>query len=67
MQNVGVPAFNMGDLIRPTADRVIGILSGLINFTRFREEKLNAFNECLQQTVFFILLFIYLILVGTIE
>lgn len=51
MGHVGVPGFNMGDLIRPTSDRVTGILSGLINFTRFRNEKLTAYEECLEKSV----------------
>lgn len=50
MVHVGVPNFGMGDLIRPTGERVIAVLSGLINFTKFREEKLPAYEECLVQS-----------------
>lgn len=45
MEDVMVPEFSLNDLIRPEPGRTRMILSALINFARFREEKLVLFGE----------------------
>ncbi len=51
MHHIAMDTFSLSDLIRPEPLRVIAILSGLINFTKFREERLAQFEECTVQSV----------------
>ncbi|KAJ1336953.1 hypothetical protein BSLG_006713 [Batrachochytrium salamandrivorans] len=43
---LGYPAFSLGDVLNPKRDRVQAILSGVINFCKFREERMEVFQEC---------------------
>ncbi|EGF76767.1 hypothetical protein BATDEDRAFT_21005 [Batrachochytrium dendrobatidis JAM81] len=43
---LGYPAFSLGDVLNPKRDRVQAILSGFINFCKFREERMEVFQEC---------------------
>ena len=51
MQHAWFPSFSLSDLIRPEPKRVFVILSCLINFTKFREERLGLYEECTVQSV----------------
>ncbi|KAG6577929.1 kinetochore protein nuf2 [Phytophthora cinnamomi] len=46
----GVDDFGLRDVLRPTPKRVRRQLSALINFAKFREERLAAFAEVTRQT-----------------
>ncbi|KAL4095087.1 hypothetical protein PRIC1_008465 [Phytophthora ramorum] len=46
----GVDDFGLRDVLHPTPKRVRRQLSALINFTKFREERLAAFSEITSQT-----------------
>ncbi|KAJ3415273.1 kinetochore-associated Ndc80 complex subunit nuf2 [Chytridiales sp. JEL 0842] len=43
---VGVDDFSIRDVIRPEPGRTRKILSGIINFAKFREERLAVFEQC---------------------
>lgn len=45
MSIAGVRNFSMSDLNAPTQQRVVHILSGLINFAKFREMRMQQFQE----------------------
>lgn len=51
MSVVGVTDFNLKDLIKPEPDRVALILSGLVNFGKFREMQLVNFDQLTEKTV----------------
>ncbi|KAL2912180.1 kinetochore-associated Ndc80 complex subunit nuf2 [Polyrhizophydium stewartii] len=46
VSQLGVSDFSLGDILNPRKDRVIYILSGFINFCKFREERMQIFQEC---------------------
>ncbi|KAJ3111653.1 kinetochore-associated Ndc80 complex subunit nuf2 [Phlyctochytrium bullatum] len=48
---VGIPDFNVRDVIKPEAARLRRILSAIINFAKFREERLSVFEHCTQKSV----------------
>ena len=41
MQVVGISDFNLGDIIRPESQRLRMILSGIINYMKFREDQIK--------------------------
>ena len=41
MQVVGISDFNLGDIIRPEPQRLRMILSGIINYMKFREDQIK--------------------------
>jgi len=43
---VGILDFNFNEFINPDRKRLVYILSGLINFSKFRQEKLQLFASC---------------------
>ncbi|KAK4652162.1 kinetochore-associated Ndc80 complex subunit nuf2 [Podospora pseudocomata] len=45
MEQCGVHDFNFGDLYKPTHDRLVKLLSYVINFVRFRESQTNVIDE----------------------
>jgi kinetochore protein Nuf2 len=45
MENVGIDDFSLKDVIKPEPMRIKMILSGLINFAKFREEQLSLFES----------------------
>jgi kinetochore protein Nuf2 len=49
MEQCGINDFSFNDLIRPTHDRLVKILSYAINFVRFRETHTNAIDENLNK------------------
>ena len=51
MSVVGITDFNLKDLIKPEPDRVALILSGLVNFGKFREMQLVNFDQLTEKTV----------------
>ncbi|KAJ3016259.1 kinetochore-associated Ndc80 complex subunit nuf2 [Thoreauomyces humboldtii] len=46
MVEVGVADFNMRDILRPEPPRVRRCLSAVINFAKFREERLGVYETC---------------------
>lgn len=46
LDQVGVERFCLRDLLKPEPKRILGILSALINFCKFREERLFIFEDC---------------------
>lgn len=46
VMEVGVVDFSIRDLIKPEPGRMRRILSGIINFAKFREERLAVFEDC---------------------
>lgn len=53
MDTCGIYDFGMKDVISPTPKRVRRQLSALINFAKFREERIAAFSELTRETVSF--------------
>jgi len=51
MTSVGLHDATISDFANPSAARTKRILSGLINFAKFREERLVAYTEYTQQSV----------------
>ncbi|GAV52223.1 hypothetical protein ZYGR_0AG02140 [Zygosaccharomyces rouxii] len=49
-QNIGVNDFNMLDLYRPDALRTRRLLSAVVNYARFREERMFDCNRFISQT-----------------
>ncbi|KAJ3195182.1 kinetochore-associated Ndc80 complex subunit nuf2 [Irineochytrium annulatum] len=47
---VGVSDFSIRDIIKPEAGRIRRILSAVINFAKFREERLSVFEECTKKS-----------------
>ncbi|KAI8928768.1 Nuf2 family-domain-containing protein [Entophlyctis helioformis] len=47
---LGVPDFSLSDILNPQKNRVILILSAIINFCKFREERMQVFHECSTQS-----------------
>ena len=56
MLKVGVFDFCLRDLTNPDAVRLRRILSGVINFAKFREERLLFFDQCTQKIVLLLIL-----------
>ncbi|KAJ3357135.1 kinetochore-associated Ndc80 complex subunit nuf2 [Entophlyctis luteolus] len=52
--NIGIGDFSLRDLIKPEPARVRKILSGIINFAKFREERLSVFEQCTQKSAEFV-------------
>eukprot|EP00158_Paraphelidium_tribonemae_P003347 Partr_v1_DN26054_c0_g1_i2_m228 putative NUF2, NDC80 kinetochore complex component, homolog (S. cerevisiae) len=50
MLNIGVRSFCLRDLTHPEPARIRSLLSAIINFARFREERLALFEELTAQT-----------------
>jgi len=48
---VGITDFSLKDVLKPEPDRVAYILSGLINFGKFREMQLANFEQLTEKTV----------------
>jgi kinetochore protein Nuf2 len=44
LDEIGIDGFSLRDLVKPESSTVRKILSGIINFAKFREEKLPAFE-----------------------
>lgn len=51
MTEVGIDDFSIRDLIKPEAGRVKKILSAVINFAKFREERMPVFETHAQKAV----------------
>lgn len=51
MNTVQVPDFSMKDVYKPTPERTILCLSAVINFVKFREEKLLQYSQCAAESV----------------
>lgn len=51
MMDIGVPEFTLVDWMKPDTKRLIVILSGIINFARFRDVHLATFDEVTQRSV----------------
>ncbi|TPX67273.1 hypothetical protein SpCBS45565_g03982 [Spizellomyces sp. 'palustris'] len=49
MVEVGVDDFSMRDILRPEPPRVRRCLSAIINFAKFREERMGVFETCNQK------------------
>ena len=49
-QNIGVSDFNMMDLYRPDTQRTKRLLSAVVNYARFREERMFDCNRFISQT-----------------
>ncbi|KAI8581191.1 hypothetical protein K450DRAFT_233545 [Umbelopsis ramanniana AG] len=45
MLELGFADFNFRDITKPTHDRIVKILSALVNYARFREERLTTFEQ----------------------
>ena len=45
MESVGINDFSLKDVLKPESHRIKMILSGIINFAKFREEQLVFFEE----------------------
>ena len=45
MDSVGINDFSLKDVLKPETSRIRMILSGIINFAKFREEQLVFFEE----------------------
>ena len=50
-KGVGVDHFSVRDLLQPSTEVVQEIISALINFCRFREDRLQIFELCTQKSV----------------
>ncbi|KAI9341878.1 Nuf2 family-domain-containing protein [Obelidium mucronatum] len=50
VSEVGISDFSIRDLIKPEPGHMRKILSGIINFAKFREERLAVFENCTQQS-----------------
>jgi hypothetical protein len=51
MQACGIQDFTLRDVSNPTDKRTCAILSGIINFVRFREDQIQTYNSLTGQTV----------------
>ncbi len=51
MQVVGILDFNLGDIIRPEPQRLRKILSGIINYMKFREDQIKILSKLDQEVV----------------
>jgi hypothetical protein len=51
MDCCGVHDFSLKDIAKPEHKRLIKIFSAAINFAKFREEKVGAYDEYIQNTV----------------
>ena len=51
MRDIGLDQFSIHDVLKPEPAKLMLILSAIINFARFREEKLTLFDELNQQSV----------------
>ncbi|KAI9019812.1 Nuf2 family-domain-containing protein [Hyaloraphidium curvatum] len=49
MSKVGVENFSIRDLIRPEAPQLRRVLSAVINFAKFREERMSVYEQCTQK------------------
>lgn len=49
-QNIGVADFNLMDLYRPDSQRTKRLLSAVVNYARFREERMFDCNRFISQT-----------------
>ena len=43
---IGVEEFNLSDLLKPETKRIKHVLSAAINFCKFREDRLQIFEQC---------------------
>ena len=50
LESIQFKDFTLADLLRPTPRRVIEVLSALINFLFYREEKLTLLNPIVDQS-----------------
>jgi hypothetical protein len=50
MADIGVPGFTLTDWLKPESKRLIVLLSGIINFARFRDVNLAVFDELTQRS-----------------
>ncbi|KAI8821768.1 Nuf2 family-domain-containing protein [Fimicolochytrium jonesii] len=46
MSEIGVDDFSMRDILRPEPPRIRKILSAVVNFGKFREERLGVYEKC---------------------
>ena len=53
MTEVGLEDFSIRDILKPERKRVIMILSAIINFCKFREERMQVFEQCTIKSVCF--------------
>lgn len=51
MSGVGIDDFSMRDILRPEPPRVRRCFSAVINFAKFREERMGFFESCVQKGV----------------
>ncbi|KAJ3216175.1 kinetochore-associated Ndc80 complex subunit nuf2 [Dinochytrium kinnereticum] len=51
---VGVTDFSVRDIIKPEPGRIRRILSAIINFAKFREERLSVFEDCTRRSTDYI-------------
>lgn len=51
MDICGYPQFSMKDILKPTAARFREQISGIINFAKFREERIEVYEQHAQETV----------------
>lgn len=51
MHASGVHDFSLKDIQKPEYKRVVKIFSAVINFAKFREEKVGAYEEFVEKTV----------------
>ncbi|CAG8560875.1 6273_t:CDS:10 [Funneliformis caledonium] len=49
MQVVGISDFNLGDIIKPEPQRLRTILSGIINYMKFREDQIKILSKLDQE------------------
>ena len=47
----GIPDFSLKDIFTPTRERLLKMFSGIINFAKYREEKISVFKSYLENTV----------------
>jgi len=64
MEQVGVDDFSLRDIVKPETAHVRRILSAVINFAKFREERMSVLDQCTQKSVSvsFRFLFLYFLL-----
>ncbi len=51
MTKIGVDSFSIRDIINPNGPRLRRILSAIINFAKFREDRMVLFEEFSAQSV----------------
>ena len=51
MADIGIPDFSLMDWLKPEPRRLTILLSGVINFARFRDVNLAVFDELTQRSV----------------